>query len=604
MPRTTKKQGEQEFIDLVRENYDTACQAWEPIYKLAEEDLEFTYDVGNGQWPESVKQSREENHRPCLTINKLQKFVRQMRGNMRANRPRIKVIPVDSVADPQKAEIFNGLIRQIEYSSGADIAYDTAYGFAVASSLGYWRLVTEYDDDGTFNQVIKLKRIINPSSVHFDPFAKEFTMEDAMYCFVEDLMDEDIYYATYPDAEKVDWDNVTDAMSQWVDVAGKKVKICEYFWKDPVVTEIADLENVGMVEIGEETNYEKRVFSQSDIEFYKFKVKKSRKIITYKVKYCKLNGQGILEGPKDWPGKYIPIIPVFGDEVVIKGKRYLLSWIRGAKGPQEMYNYFATSAAETVGQVPKVPNIIADEQIAGYEGEWDNANIVPRQYLRYHHVPGLPAPTQNTQVQIPAGIINQMNISAMDIEDHLGQYEAAKGQSSNERTGRAIQMRIEQSDKGAFTFVDNMTRAIVYSGKQLIDLIPKIYDSARVVQMLGEDGKTTPVEINKPKLIPGVGPAVVNDLRVGKFDLIATAGPSFDSKRQENMQFMMDALQYAPGFAEVIVPLMFKYSDSPGAQEVYEQIRAEVERQQQLAQSQAGPNGGKPASGNMPPQPS
>jgi hypothetical protein len=283
----------------------------------------------------------------------------------------------------------------------------------------------------------------------------------------------------------------------------------------------------------------------------------------------------------DWPGKYIPIIPVFGDEIVVNGKRYYLSLIRGAKDPQRMYNYWATSATETVALAPKVPFIVDYRQIQGFENEWEESNRTNRTYIRYKTVAGLQKPSRERQAEVPTGIISMMNSTAFDIEDHLGRYESSAGAPSNERSGRAIATRIAQSDKGTFTFVDNMQRAIVFAGKQLIDLIPKIYDTPRTVPVMTDNGDVQLLQINQPVVSTTGEVSVANDLTVGNYDLIARPGAFYGSRRMEMVTMMVEAMQYAPALAPIIAPLVFKYSDWPGSQEIHAKLQEQIEKAQQ-----------------------
>ncbi|MDO9527919.1 MAG: portal protein, partial [Syntrophales bacterium] len=317
-----------------------------------------------------------------------------------------------------------------------------------------------------------------------------------------------------------------------------------------------------------------------DIEAKGFTIAQERTEQAHQVKWCKMNGAEVLE-KADWAGKYIPIIPVLGDEIVVEGKKYYLSLARGAKGPQEMYNYHSTAATETIALAPKSPFMVDHRQIKGFENEWEEANTTNRMYIRYNAIAGLEKPQRERQTEVPSAIMAMMQQAAFDIEDHLGRYEATKGQKSNERSGKAILARIAQADKGTYTFVDNLTRAIVYAGRQIIDLIPKIYDTQRALTIMGEDGEQSIVQVNVPEL-DGMGNAgLANDLSVGKYDLIASVGASFGSKRQETVAMMLESMQYAPAIAHIISPLIFKYADFPGAQEIYAEIKTQVEKMQE-----------------------
>lgn len=572
---------ESDFVKEIKDAYEEAVDGWEHIYADASDDMRFVYDVDSGQWPDQIRADREKDGRPVLTINKTQKFVRQSRGDQMQNRPRIKVIPVDNKADPPKAALYDGIIRQIEYLSNAGIAYDTAYNHSISSSVGFFRLITKYDNEDNFEQSIYIKRIPSPLSVHFDPFAQEFNLEDAKYCFVEDLVDLKRFKKLYPGAATLDFStsSTKDIFGDWLKT--DKVRVAEYFYKDTIKKKLA------LLATGEVIAIDKKITIEA-LKHGGHEIVRERTAEVPVVKWCKTNGHEILE-KTEWPGIYIPIIPVFGDEVVVDGKRYYLSMARGAKDPQRMYNYWATAATETVALAPKNPFIVEKTQIEGFEGEWEEANRVNRMYIRYNAVAGLQKPSREPQTQVPAAIMGMMQQTAYDIEDHLGKFEASQGKASNERSGKAINARIAQSDKGTYTFVDNLTRAIVYAGKQIIDLIPKIYDTKRALRIMGEDGTEQLVEVNKPVGLNDDGSVVKeNDLTVGKYDVIASVGASYSSKRQEMVEMLIQSMQYAPMLAPAIAPIIFENSDWPGAKEVATKIKQQAEMiQQQQAQGQA-----------------
>uniref|UniRef100_A0A6H1ZDX5 Putative P22-like portal protein n=1 Tax=viral metagenome TaxID=1070528 RepID=A0A6H1ZDX5_9ZZZZ len=584
MAKSKKAKADEDFLLSIKDNYRTSVDQWDHIYTAAEDDIRFVYDVDGGQWPSAERDRRTAAGRPVITSNKILKFVRQLRGDMMMNRPRIKVIPVDDKSDPQMAELYNGLIRQIEYLSSAEIVYDTAYMAAVSCSIGFFRLVTQYESDESFDQIIRLKRIVNPLSVHFDPMALEFTLEDARYCFIEEMVEKKMFEKLYPSADATAFAGDASLIGDWD--TGENIRVAEYFYKEPEKKTIVQLETGDRIGLGGKVTKEY-------IQSKGGRIVKERTVDTHKVMWCKTNGYELLEEPKEWVGSNIPIIPVFGDEIVVGGKRYYLSHTRGAKGPQTMYNYWATAATENVALTPKNPYVVDHRQIKGFENEWNEANLENRMFIRYNAIAGLDKPHKEPQSQVPAAIISMMQSTAYDIEDHLGRYESSKGEAGNERSGKAIIARIAQSDKGTYTFVNNLARAIVYAGRQMIEMIPKIYDTPRALSIMGEDGQQKTVKVNQPvPMAGGEGVGIANDLSVGTYDLIATAGASYSSKRQEMTAMMIESLQYAPQLANVIAPLIFKYSDYPGAEEVYAEVKKQMEAaQQQAQQGQPQPQG-------------
>jgi len=573
-----------ELIFEAKERYKESVTGWQHIYDDATDDMRFVYDIDSGQWPDDIRRKRTAAGRPIITVNKLQKTLRRIRGDHKMNPTQMKVIPVDDKADPAMAELYNGLLRQIEYLSDAEIAYDTAYNHAISSSVGFFRLITKYSASDNFEQDIFIKRILNPMAVHFDPYAQEFSLEDARYCFIEDLIDKKVYEELYGKGEAIDFESNRALFGEWM--MQDKIRVAEYFYKEAVKKKIVQLETGEIIPIdGKITIDALKHMGQV--------IKRERTIDSYKVMWCKINGVDILE-KSEWPTDDIPIIPMFGDEVVAEGKRYYLSLARGAKGPQQMYNYWATAATETVALAPKMPFIVDHRQLKGFENEWEDANTENRMYIRYNAVAGLQKPSKELQAQVPSAIMNMMQQTAYDVEDHLGQYESSKGETSNERSGKAINARIMQSDKGTFLFIDNSTRAKVAALKQVVKLIPKIYDTERAVRVKGDDGTEQLVTVNKPVGFDDTGAVQMeNDLSVGRFDLIATTGASYSSRRTEMVDKLLQSMQYAPGVANIIAPMIFKYSDDPASQEVYEEIKKGIAAQQQM-QMQAEAQGLKP----------
>lgn len=584
---------ENERIADIKEAYKEAVDGWAHVYDAATDDIKFVYDVDDGQWPEHIRSQRQNDGRPVLTVNKLQKTLRRIRGDHKMNPSSIRVLPVDDKADPQVAELYNGIIREIEYLSNAPIAYDTAYNHALSSSVGFFRLVTVYEEGDTFEQSIRIKRIVNPMSVHFDPYAQEFSLEDARYCFVEDMLDKKLFKRLYPKAEIQDFDSssVATIFGDWMQQ--DKVRVAEYFYKENRKRRIVELRDGTVIPV------EKKLTIDA-LKELGHEIVRERQVDVETLKWVKLNGAEILD-EGEWPTSDIPIIPMFGDEVVVDGKRYYISLARGAKDPQRMYNYWATAATETVALTPKAPFIVDHRQIKGFETEWDEANRINRMYIRYNAVAGLQKPAREPQGQVPTAIMGMMQATAYDVEDHLGQYESSKGEASNERSKVAIMARVQQSDKGTFLFVDNSTRAKISAGRQIIKLIPKIYDTKRAMRIRGEDGSEQLVTVNNPVLGPNGEVVRQNDLTVGKYDLIATVGASFSSKRQEMVELMVNAMQYAPMLANVIAPLIFEYSDFPGSKEISEALKRQtqiIQQQQQMAAQQ-----GQQPSATVPPGP-
>ena len=532
------------------------------------------------QWPADVLATRGAvqgqtiNARPCLTVNKLPQHVRQVTNDQRQNRPSGKVIPADDHADVEVAEIFNGMVRHIEYISDADVAYDTACENQVSYGEGYIRILTEYCDENTFDQDIKIGRVRNSFSVYMDPTIQDPTGADAKWCFVtEDIARAD-YERMYPDSAPITTLQTLGVgdqnLSQWL--TEDTIRVADYYYLD---YDRATLNlypgNVTAFEGTPEDKQLKAIYG---------KPKRSRESDRVKIKYCKINGYEILE-ERDWAGKYIPVVRIVGNEFEVDGRLYVSGLVRNAKDAQRMYNYWVSQEAEMLALAPKAPFIGYGGQFEGYEDKWKTANTNNWPYLEVNpdvtdgQGAVLPLPQRAQPPMASSGLLQAKSGASEDIKSTTGQYNASLGMGSNERSGKAILARQREGDVGTYHYGDNLARGVRHIVRQLVDLIPKIYDTQRVARIIGLDGETKMVKIDPSQQEP-VKKIMQDDIvidkiynpNVGKYDVVVATGPGYATKRQEALEAMAQLLQGNPSLWAVAGDLFVKNMDWPGAQEM------------------------------------
>ena len=543
-----------DLLALARERMDDAYSAELEHRERAEDDLRM---VTGDQWPEEERLEREAEGRPTLTINLLAQNVRQVTGQIRSLNPAIRVTAADSAASKETAEIMEGMIRHIEYKSDAASVYEQAAESAAACSMGYWRVRADYAEGDTFDQELMIERIYNPFSVFFDPLAKHPTRRDARYCFVVEEMDKDDFIAQYPDARPVDVtsDHKIPHINQW---GGKDtVVVAEYMWIE--YTE----ETIGLLPSGQIIRgpFPKGV-----------QVGKQRKVRTPKVMWAKISAHDVLEGPQELPGRYIPVIAVMGEEWHLGEETYRSSVIRYAKDAQMLYNYARSTQAELTGAQPKAPYLVTTKQIEGLQNYWAEAGVKNRPFLPYNADPEAGAPSRVPPPMSSQALMTELQVAAEDVKRTTGIYDASLGARSNETSGKAILARKEESQNATSIYSDNMVKAIQHTGCILVDMIPKIYDTQRIVRVLGEDGQEKMEQINA-LVMTEQGPLPVNDMTVGKYDVRVQVGPSFSSRREEAREGMFEFLRAMPNAAPIIADLMAKMQDWPEADRVAERLR-------------------------------
>ena len=522
------------------------------------------------QWPVDVQNSRVLEARPCLTINKLDAYVRQICNQQRQQRPRIKVHGMNNESDAKVAEIITGITRHIENQSDADQAYDHAFEYCVKMGWGYWRVTTDYIKDDSFDQEIYIKRIENPFSVYFDPNSVQPDGSDAEKCLVTTVVSKAVFRKMYPDADDVQGFSsrgTGDTESEWV--TKEDIRIAEYFYTEREKAMIIQLSDGT-------TGYSDEIPSKEVLAAAGITVIDKRDTWRKKIKWCKLTAMQILE-EGEWAGKYIPIVPVYGQEVRVDDKHKKFGLVRMAKDPQRMYNYWATALTETVALAPKAKWLLAEGQDEGHENEWAMANIKAMPVLRYKQTDTegrtAPTPVRLQPEPPPAGVMSALQGMNQDLMAVVGIFDPGQ-LPQGQQSGKALQGQQQQADMTNFHYYDNLTRSIRHTGRIILDLIPKIYDRQRVMRIIGDDGKPDMVTINEQGQDEQGVSKVLNDVTVGEYDVVMETGPGYNSKRQEAVDSMMGLLGADPTLMQTAGDLIFRNMDFPGAEVIADRLAA------------------------------
>lgn len=560
---------------LVREARDRAFAAWDYDRENREEgfvDLRF---LANDQWPHQVRLEREAAGRPVITINRLAQFLFQVANDIRANPPGLRVVPASGETDAELAKIYVGLIRSIEQASNGPNIYATAGGHAVACGIGSWRVKTQYVDDDVFEQELAMEPIRHPFSVLWDPEAIQPDRSDAKWCQVTQLVHKDAFKDRYPKASAASFDVPIPGQDPeggmfWR--SGDFIRLVEYWCKIPKRKKLMRFES-GLVTDATD-------LSRSEIEqlvLSNGQVNRERDVDSHKVQHALLSAVDVLEEPEDWLGRHIPIVSTIGGEIPLDTKVVRFGLVRFARDAQQLYNYARSAAAESIGLAPKSPYLLTTTMIARYKAMWDSHNTTQRPYLVYDADKEAPeGPRRLHPPETPQAFYQEQQIASEDMKGTTGIYDASLGARSNETSGVAINARDRQGDTATAHYSSNLITSMLHCGRILIDLIPHVYDSERIVRTLGEDEKEEMVPINHMVLSDRGEPVLINDLSQGKYDVRPRTGPSYTTRRLEAADSMLAFAQAVPGAAAIIGDLIAQNMDWPGADEIAKRLKRAI----------------------------
>lgn len=535
-----------DLLRRVREEYQNDIDADQENRKESSIDLKF---LAGEQWPNSVRAERKG--RPMLTINRLPQFVKQVTGEMRQNRPSIRVLPKDDSSDPKLAEVYTAIIRHIESNSDAHRVYVKAGEQAVRGGIGHFRVLTDWAEDAGFEQEILIETIRNPLAVVWDHGAQKLDKSDADHCFVTKLVPRKEFERLYPKAALNGFDSSSETwLPYWRE--HDSIRVAEYWCKKETTKRLALMDDGATVDV---TDVDEPTLAT-------LPVKVIREVKSSKIYWYKLTATDVLE-QGEWAGRFIPIIPVVGEEIELGDRVLRHGLVRYAKDAQQSYNYWRSAAVEHIALAPKAPFLATAEQVDPYKSMWDRANTAPLPYLLYKPDPQAPgAPRREPGPAVPAAMYQEAQVADQDMKATTGIYDASLGRQGNETSGKAIIARQQEGDTATYVYLDNMTAAIQRCGRILVDLIPRVYTDERVIRIVGEDGDLEGWARINAQMPDG---RRLNDISVGRYDVAVSTGPAYATKRQQAADSMMQFVQAVPAAGQVAADLIAKSMDWPNA---------------------------------------
>lgn len=571
----TDNTDKKDILQSMRDFRKRAEDYWHDIYEQAADDIEFCVNK-ESQWDEAARLAREKSGRPCVTINKIASFVHQQTNALRANKMTLNAIPIDD-SDVGKAEIQDAMLEYVLKSSRADIATDWAGGRAIMGGFGFFRVTTDYENELSFNQDIKVKRIENPQSTYLSPEIKCPFGSDTTEAITGEWMSKDEFKRQFPDEEAVSVDDMSEAMDwQQEDT----VFVAEYYRVEYVQDTLYLLDDGTTLLKSKVNEYE------GDPNLV---IANERKTQTKTIMWYKCSRDAILE-QTEIKADFIPIILVVGDEQWVKNKRYWNSLITNAKDPQIIYNYARTAQLEQLQKAGNRPWVADGESIEGYESYWADANNPNMMFLPYKSVnekgQPLAPPFMASPYQGSPDLMREVMTSADEIKGTTNINDATLGNQGNETSGRAIMARQRQSDQGNFHFLDNFKRAYEHLGRVILSMIPHYYDTPRVLRITQDDEVYKTLVINMDPESPlvqkyekelkdaevGIN-GLYNDVTVGKYDIRIAAGADYNTQREEAREVLIELGRAYPALMEVSGDLIIRAFDFPDADKIADRLK-------------------------------
>lgn len=597
---STPQQRKDAFLQLARDRFTLSKNASDTQRSEMQEDQNFYCPTeANGQWDPVAIAARKQQDRPILTINRMPGFVGHVANNMRQARPAIKIVPTgEPGANDDMAEVRQGIVRYIEQNSRADIPYDTSFESMCITGLGWMRVVDDWAAPDSFDKDLYIRWVKNTFSVYWDPFCQQPDWSDMQFAFVVADLTRREFVAKYGDKyNAVDgnlFKSIGDQSAEWY--AGQKIRVAEYFYveyQDDILCEMLDKTTKFYSELRGGAGNDYHLVTEDGGEKVLYlgeePIGRTRPAKKPVVKWALITGLDVIK-ERTWKGKYIPLIPVLGNQIQKNGETILVGMVRYAREPQRMYNYAYSSFVETVALAPKAPFVAEVDQVPdGLVEEWRDSNKMPTAVLRYKRVIAegangsvLVPPPVRQQAEPPiAAFVQLLTLCDQMMKSVFSIYDASLGQRGPQESGLAINARKIESDNGTYNWGDNFIRSLRYLGMVLDDLSPHYYNTpGRVLQVTQEDQTLRKLVLNEP--FEEDGKTKHFDLsNGGKYTVVISTGPSYQTLRNEASAQMMELIKADPQLLQIAGDLFVDTLDFPGKEAIVERLRKALPQQLQ-----------------------
>jgi hypothetical protein len=563
------------------------------------------------QWSEKDKQRRGEG---AVVVNKLDTPVVLVVNQVSQALPGPKVERRDGVDDEGVADVYEGILRDIEYVSGASDRYLRQLDYATGGNIGFLRLFVDYLSEDSFDQELRIGDVADPMMAVLDPDAQEPDKSDMKRFILRQPVTFEEYKQRFgrdPEEAHKGFAGTSSQMGQWYDLPRKSLWIAED-WK--LEYEKKRLLRVAGKDIFDDDVRSLRMAAAMNGGVIQPEMEETRYVP--KVVQRIIDGTDVLE-EKPWRGKRIPFFPIVGTERYVKGRRRRKSIVSDARSSQRLYNYVTAQEILDFRNAPTSKFLVGAAAMAGHENQYRDVTDPDVTILSFNEYDEQgrqlnPPLFQRFEPPIQNYIIAKQQHEA-DIQQLTRTPPAALGiAQGSQESGERVKQLQQQSGLANSHAGRGLKLAVQALYREAICCIPKVYSGPQAKRIIGADNKQAIVWINQhlsdnPRPDPKTGRVKAYNLSEGRYDVVADIGPSYQTQQQETADRLIELSKVVPQLVQnapdVIVdlqnlgpkaqeaidritPQQFKEQAQPGSPEADKQRLQQLDQAAQMLQQQ------------------
>lgn len=584
-----------------------ACEKWRTWFKYnIDQYHEIQQFVLGRQWKQDEEDMLQTFKKVPLQFNKLATLVNTLLGEQQQNTPQLDVRPL-STCDEQTAEIRAIITKDIMLSTDAKTVYQQAASQAFTGGFGAYMYDTYYKSQDSWDLEICLRSCKDPTRYFWDISADDVCKTDGMHAGYYYRMSRAKFRAVHGKdiEEKILKDaNVTQSEEEialvsepgrvpdgdqfsWAD--DDSITILHYYKRTYVKDTLYKMSNgktLNQDEMGElilkSQEFVQKMQQSEQMQPDMFgempqqnmgegseingewitlyddgepvRIEDKRPVKKSKIMHYHIAGDYILE-KSEFPSEDLPIIFMDQHSFYQKdGKQVCRPFIIDCIDAQRYLNYLGTQSAFIL-KVSRYDQFMMSKQNArGLDTQkiWtDPSNIQGALY--YDESPSGAKPEQLMPPELSRSLMEQYQRAQDDLYTSTGMYPARLGQQGTEVSGAAVDARTRQGNNPTFVAFNSVSRAVAGGGKIANQMVPRVYDTERVIRLLNPMNGESLITVNKQS--DEYGALIENDIRKGSFEVILQAGPSYEGQKSQALESLNGIIQADPQLFSLIADL-------------------------------------------------
>ncbi|NTU69251.1 hypothetical protein HGB13_00260 [bacterium] len=546
----------QDQLQRIKTNIETSFNYFKENYQLFHDFRKFAFVTTLDDTETALLKTLKK---PIIEFNILEAYISRLLGEFSKQEPSLEISSEDlTKPNPLMTEIVEGHFRHILSETEREGHSYEVYRDLISGGFSVFKIITQYANDKSFDQVIKLTRAYDPTLCGFDPTARLKNKQDGRYCVETFPMTKEEAEAQDIDIDGIEFrrkvSNIGGFQWSYKNQNEDILVVADYYEKKNKRVKVLKLSDDTIKTADEYDAMLQQWEAEGKIEQPPVVVNQRYTNIVVICRFRITENKVIEYSETDF--KSLPLIFVDGNSVfyreTVSGvyKQTTRPLIYHAKGIQKLKNFSGQTLANELENMVQHKFKVAKEAIPkGYEEAYKNiqqASILVYNAFKDNdpNIP-LPPPQEIGRIPAPPEVTNTFMIADQTTQNILGSYDAALGINNNQLSGIALVEAASQNNAVAMPYINGYLQGLSAAAQAIIEIIPEYYKTPRTVPVVLKNGKRDYIRINDEKL----GNIDMNyDSNV--FKLKVKAGVNFSVQKQKTIKYIIELSNSMPALSE------------------------------------------------------